>query len=363
MVSGAGTGSRVNGGGRGGSEEGAAKKGPWTAAEDAILMEYLPGRTDNEIKNYWNTRVKRLQRAGLPVYPDDIPIQFDQHQPTYPNSPSNYKFNPSLALFDRFPQSKLANPFQPRSSSSFLSNPNDQYNFFHENFPSKSHVSPFSTSPSTIYIDSFEYSPLGLVPTAKTGLPSIQPPALGTATPASSGSTGGDSAVVGDSYMNGPPFEVDEYCDIAPEMGNSGLLDALLEESKALVEAEKMKVEISMNSGKCKGISESDSSSAHSSVGMKAKDPLEEMNPMDDDLSSLLNNFPLTVPVPDWYHEAANAKSSNGESSKTNDVADPRFDTPPPDNFPSPVATTLETSNPKWSTLGPSCWNNMPDIC
>lgn len=29
----------------------------------------MPGRTDNEIKNYWNTRKKRCQRAGLPLYP------------------------------------------------------------------------------------------------------------------------------------------------------------------------------------------------------------------------------------------------------------------------------------------------------
>lgn len=32
----------------------------------------MPGRTDNEIKNYWNTRTKRCQRAGLPVYPKEV---------------------------------------------------------------------------------------------------------------------------------------------------------------------------------------------------------------------------------------------------------------------------------------------------
>lgn len=35
----------------------------------------LPGRTDNEIKNFWNTRIKRRQRAGLPIYPPDICLQ------------------------------------------------------------------------------------------------------------------------------------------------------------------------------------------------------------------------------------------------------------------------------------------------
>ncbi|KAB5573050.1 hypothetical protein DKX38_000244 [Salix brachista] len=128
----------------GGSENGgvALKKGPWTSAEDAILIEYvkkhgegnwnavqkhsglfrcgkscrlrwanhlrpnlkkgaftqeeeqliiqlhatmgnkwaqmaahLPGRTDNEIKNYWNTRIKRRQRAGLPLYPPEVSLQ------------------------------------------------------------------------------------------------------------------------------------------------------------------------------------------------------------------------------------------------------------------------------------------------
>ncbi|KAL0429472.1 UNVERIFIED_CONTAM: Transcription factor [Sesamum radiatum] len=35
----------------------------------------LPGRTDNEIKNYWNTRIKRRQRAGLPLYPPELCLQ------------------------------------------------------------------------------------------------------------------------------------------------------------------------------------------------------------------------------------------------------------------------------------------------
>ncbi|XP_065015015.1 transcription factor MYB120-like isoform X1 [Musa acuminata AAA Group] len=134
-------------GGAGG--RGALKKGPWTPAEDAILMEHvrrhgegnwnsvqrhsglarcgkscrlrwanhlrpnlkkgsfspeeellilrlhsqlgnkwarmaahLPGRTDNEIKNYWNTRLKRRQRAGLPIYPPELQdgVGFDHYQ-------------------------------------------------------------------------------------------------------------------------------------------------------------------------------------------------------------------------------------------------------------------------------------------
>ncbi|KAJ6804739.1 transcription factor GAMYB-like [Iris pallida] len=65
------------------------KKGAFTAEEEQMIIElharmgnkwarmaaYLPGRTDNEIKNYWNTRIKRRQRAGLPPYPSDMRVR------------------------------------------------------------------------------------------------------------------------------------------------------------------------------------------------------------------------------------------------------------------------------------------------
>ncbi|KAK1411568.1 hypothetical protein QVD17_38118 [Tagetes erecta] len=62
------------------------KKGAFTPEEERRIIELhskmgnkwarmaveLPGRTDNEIKNFWNTRTKRRQRAGLPIYPPEF---------------------------------------------------------------------------------------------------------------------------------------------------------------------------------------------------------------------------------------------------------------------------------------------------
>ncbi|KAF8106559.1 hypothetical protein N665_0137s0013 [Sinapis alba] len=55
----------------------------------AQMAEHLPGRTDNEIKNYWNTRIKRRQRAGLPLYPPGIHVEDLHWSQEYPSTSNN----------------------------------------------------------------------------------------------------------------------------------------------------------------------------------------------------------------------------------------------------------------------------------
>ncbi|KAK0602746.1 hypothetical protein LWI29_036629 [Acer saccharum] len=79
------------------------KKGAFSPEEERLIVELhaqlgnkwarmaaqLPGRTDNEIKNYWNTRVKRRHRQGLPLYPQEIQTQ--QHGGNHQHHPYHHQ--------------------------------------------------------------------------------------------------------------------------------------------------------------------------------------------------------------------------------------------------------------------------------
>ncbi|XP_058784713.1 transcription factor GAMYB-like [Vicia villosa] len=85
------------------------KRGAFTAEEKHKILEFhflkgskwtqmaalLPGRTDNEIKNFWNARYRKRQRAGLPIYPNEITSKYSfngsqESADTLANEPSQH---------------------------------------------------------------------------------------------------------------------------------------------------------------------------------------------------------------------------------------------------------------------------------
>ncbi|KAF6168175.1 hypothetical protein GIB67_011560 [Kingdonia uniflora] len=448
------------GGSSGGGGGSGLRKGPWTAAEDAILMEYvkkhgegnwnavqknsglsrcgkscrlrwanhlrpnlkkgsfspdeerqilelhsklgnkwarmaaqLPGRTDNEIKNYWNTRVKRRQRAGLPLYPHDIQKQanaFHLHQNHHHNHNHNHQPRPSpppppqlslqssqqhkpnfgspLSLFD--PMSFTTNtPFlgQQSNSTPFLNTQMHGFKRFRGN--NLGFSNPFSTPNPTMFNQNFSSQLLPL-PTLQfnTGSYDFNPSIRSHISPSSSFSM---KMELPSNQTDAPLGSFNDY-KISPSLqrSNSGLLDAMLQESEAMGGGDNVRndeenhgldgfVGDSLPSGSFFNENPNtpplgstrqwdDTSSPHSSFGEKRqKEQSQAVNPIeDDDLSSLLDIIPSTMMVSELYND--NGEISNGHSSVVTD-----------DDFGLNLQRIpANTVNHDWST-----WNNMPEMC
>lgn len=87
-----------------------------------------------------------------------------------------------------------------------------------------------------------------------------------------------------------------------------------------------------------------------------SEDPLD-VSSMDDDLMSLLNNFPTSMPDPDWYPGGGEDISNMETYASTTTSGDARQDVAvPQDASPTRVGKHDKSLN--------SCyWNNMPGIC
>ncbi|XWS33985.1 hypothetical protein CRYUN_Cryun21dG0000400 [Craigia yunnanensis] len=409
------------------------KKGSFSPEEERIIIELhdklgnkwarmaaqLPGRTDNEIKNYWNTRMKRRQRAGLPIYPQQVrdevagfllqQPQIQQYQgrkrPSSSSLSSNLlsssqdkKHDNYISSFSWLDSMNFSSAGQNQAIPSFYSNlyTSSSNNSGFALPPSPS--SPFVSSSSHLYNQnitaqlsepsfqfnsgSFEHTlsfssmlmraqtePIDIVPGLKAEFASSQTPPQPTSTPASSYTSSGGVCIAASGNTN-------NNCE---PKGSSGLLDALLVESRSLSRNERNKDgdEFPLVINKGKGVMDAanvqeycnkcvaeyhrdEFSSSHSSMGVKPSDieSIEEMNSMDDDLLSLLNNFPSSMPLPEWYTKTI--RMSNGSSSGMTDGGKMVLDAK--QNV-SPVAPGPAAKANLDRALGSCCWKNMPGIC
>ncbi|XP_011006466.1 PREDICTED: uncharacterized protein LOC105112461 [Populus euphratica] len=429
------------------------KKGSFTPEEEKIIIELhakhgnkwarmasqLPGRTDNEIKNYWNTRMKRHQKAGLPIYPQDFQAKtaafrfhHQEDRRTQPNSTS-LSSSPYILCFPPLdPNNSFATPLNPSQSHlsplAFHSNPSHQLKLF-ANTNSNDVCLPLSLPPVSPYQQSpLSTNPLSQNPTRQAVAINTPPSVLfyndvdmetnmsftslimggqvqpigfipsGQTPPGPTTSWGGGACfeeASNKSNNNGYGNSETSQQGMAGNMNNSGLLDALLQEAKTIrfkgksnsddllpacnegkramdstvKEEATNRVELLPRNGSEYSCGEKLwddlSSSQSSNIWTKPSEEAagQELNSMDDDLISLLNHFPSSEPLPEWYRQSRNERNSNRMPYSGLNIVDDNRDPDVKEDASLTRASNTEGVPNRGRALVSCHWNNMPGIC
>ncbi|KAE8721571.1 putative serine-threonine protein kinase, plant-type [Hibiscus syriacus] len=264
----------------------------------ARMAAHLPGRTDNEIKNYWNTRIKRRQRAGLPLYPPEVCLQAlnESHSVSAANGldkgPHDILQNNSYEIpdvvFDSLKVNQNVLPYVPEvpviSADRMLMKDDISdkaagsfgLSFPIEPDPTAKNSHSFGVFPGSHALSNGNFS--ASEPTleaVKLELPSLQYPEtdLGNWGTLSCPPPLLESV---DAFIQSPPTTSGlEFDSLSPR--NSGLLDALLHEAKTLTSAKNHASEKSSNSSTPCDIAEGSAFNICETEWEKCGEPLSPM--------------------------------------------------------------------------------------